>query len=84
MPGTTAQLQVGDSLTVEELLYGLMLPSGNDAAVALADNLGRVIIKNKKKPCKLSAIKVFIAHMNMLYNEVIGEKLPDASSDSDS
>jgi D-alanyl-D-alanine carboxypeptidase len=30
--GTSAELQVGDLLTVEELLFGMMLPSGNDAA----------------------------------------------------
>lgn len=30
--GTTANLIPGDTLTVNELLYGLMLPSGNDAA----------------------------------------------------
>ena len=30
--GTSAELIVGDTLTVEELLYGMMLPSGNDAA----------------------------------------------------
>jgi D-alanyl-D-alanine carboxypeptidase len=36
MTGTSAELVVGDTLTVEQLLYGLMLPSGNDAAVALA------------------------------------------------
>jgi D-alanyl-D-alanine carboxypeptidase len=33
-------LEPGMNLTVEELLYGMMLPSGNDAALALADNLG--------------------------------------------
>ncbi|CAN5190622.1 hypothetical protein BH09PAT1_BH09PAT1_7540 [soil metagenome] len=31
-------LSVGETLTQEELLYGLMLPSGNDAAEVLADN----------------------------------------------
>jgi D-alanyl-D-alanine carboxypeptidase (penicillin-binding protein 5/6) len=36
MVGTSAQLQVGDTLTVENLLYALMLPSGNDASVTLA------------------------------------------------
>lgn len=30
--GTSAELIVGDTLTTEELLYGMMLPSGNDAA----------------------------------------------------
>jgi len=34
--GTTAFLRTGDFITVEKLLYGLMLPSGNDAAFALA------------------------------------------------
>lgn len=35
--GTSMYLRKGEKLTVEELLYGLMLPSGNDAAVALAN-----------------------------------------------
>lgn len=30
----------GEEITVEELLYGLMLPSGNDAALALAIHIG--------------------------------------------
>ncbi|GFE20604.1 serine hydrolase [Streptomyces libani] len=38
--GSTADLQTGDTLTVEQLLYALLIPSGDDAAMALADNLG--------------------------------------------
>ncbi len=34
--GSSMYLQAGEVLTVQELLYGLMLSSGNDAAVALA------------------------------------------------
>lgn len=34
--GSSMYLQVGESYTVRELLYGLMLASGNDAATALA------------------------------------------------
>ena len=34
--GSSIYLEEGEKLTVEELLYGLMLRSGNDAAVALA------------------------------------------------
>lgn len=34
--GTSIYLRVGEVLTVRELLYGLMLRSGNDAATALA------------------------------------------------
>ena len=32
-------LQAGESVSVRSLLYGLLLPSGNDAAVALADGV---------------------------------------------
>ena len=34
---STAQLQIGEQLTVVQLLYALLLPSANDAAVALAE-----------------------------------------------
>ena len=34
--GTTACLKTGDLLSIEKLLYALMLPSGNDAAFSLA------------------------------------------------
>ena len=36
---STAKLQAGDVLTLRDLLYGLMLPSGNDCAVAIAEHL---------------------------------------------
>jgi D-alanyl-D-alanine carboxypeptidase (penicillin-binding protein 5/6) len=39
--GSSAGLRPGDSAPVRDLLYGLMLPSGNDAAVALAEHVGR-------------------------------------------
>lgn len=34
-PGTKMGLAIGEKITVENLLYGLLLPSGNDAADAL-------------------------------------------------
>nr|WP_308312544.1 serine hydrolase [Streptomyces sp. ISL-11] len=37
---STADLRTGDELTVRQLLYALMLPSGCDAAYALADAFG--------------------------------------------
>lgn len=37
----------GDKLTVEQLLYGMMLPSGNDAAYALARFFGSVVLLNE-------------------------------------
>ena len=36
VPGTSIYLKKGEKLTVRELMYGIMLPSGNDASVALA------------------------------------------------
>ena len=38
--GSTMHLAEGETITVHDLLYGLMLNSGNDAAVALAEHIG--------------------------------------------
>ncbi len=38
--GSTSGIREGEQVPVGELLYGLMLPSGNDAAVALAEHFG--------------------------------------------
>jgi len=38
--GSSAYLVVGDQIRLKDLLYGLMLPSGDDAAVAVADAVG--------------------------------------------
>lgn len=43
MRGTSANLCEGGWYTINDLLYGLMLPSGNDAAVCLADNFGYIL-----------------------------------------
>jgi D-alanyl-D-alanine carboxypeptidase (penicillin-binding protein 5/6) len=40
-PGSTADVRAGEKVTVGELLYGLMLPSGNDAATAFAEHFSR-------------------------------------------
>ncbi len=37
--GSSAFLQVGDVVPLKYLLYGLLLPSGDDAAIAIADGL---------------------------------------------
>jgi serine-type D-Ala-D-Ala carboxypeptidase (penicillin-binding protein 5/6) len=39
-PGSTSGLLAGERATVREVLYGLLLPSGNDASVALAEHFG--------------------------------------------
>ena len=40
VPGTSVYLQEGETLTLEQMLLGLMLSSGNDAAVAIAVHTG--------------------------------------------
>ena len=49
--GSSMYLQIGEELTLEELLYGLMLVSGNDAALAVAH-------------CVSGEIEDFVALMN--------------------
>ncbi len=40
VPGTSIYLGLGEKITLGDLLYGLMLASGNDAAVAIAEHIG--------------------------------------------
>lgn len=43
MEGTSANLRNDDELLVIDLLYGLLLPSGNDAGFALAQYFGKFL-----------------------------------------
>lgn len=54
---SSARLIVGDKVTVRQLLYGLMLPSGCDAAYALADKFGVGGTRDAR-------VKSFIGKMN--------------------
>jgi serine-type D-Ala-D-Ala carboxypeptidase (penicillin-binding protein 5/6) len=46
--GTSADLVPGDQITLNQLLYGMMLPSGNDAAMTLAFHFGSILLPRKK------------------------------------
>lgn len=48
--GTTAQLKHGKWLRLDDLLYGAMLPSGNDAAYLIAEVLGLLLFYERMKP----------------------------------
>jgi D-alanyl-D-alanine carboxypeptidase len=43
--GTSAELKIGDTFTIWELFHGLMLPSGNDAAVQIAEFFGTILMQ---------------------------------------
>ncbi len=40
VPGTSIYLAEDETLTLKEMLYGLMMASGNDAATAIAEHIG--------------------------------------------
>ncbi|MFJ4848719.1 D-alanyl-D-alanine carboxypeptidase family protein [Streptomyces sp. NPDC088733] len=54
---SSAHLVVGDKLTVRQLLYAMLLPSGCDAAYALADKFGT-------GTSRAARVKSFIGKMN--------------------
>lgn len=62
-PGSTAHLRVGETLPMSELLRGLMLPSGNDAAVAIAEHLGRRLSSQPNLAAE-AAVEAFVSEMN--------------------
>ena len=41
--GTTAFLKTGMQLSLYDLMFGIMLPSGNDAAYAMAQAVGAIL-----------------------------------------
>jgi hypothetical protein len=43
MNGTSAKLMENTYVSIQDLLWGLMLPSGNDAAMCIAENVGRLL-----------------------------------------
>ena len=73
--GSTAGVMAGESLPVHELLYGLLLPSGNDASVALAEHFGPRFAKtlNATDPGgdgKQDSVALFVAAMNATANSL--------------
>jgi serine-type D-Ala-D-Ala carboxypeptidase (penicillin-binding protein 5/6) len=64
----TMNLETGEKLAFEELLYGLMLVSGNDAALVIAENTaGRVplfinLMNEKAKTLNLKETKFYNPH----------------------
>lgn len=48
--GTSADLLEGDELNIFELLHGMMLPSGNDAAQSLAIYFGNLVMHKTQNP----------------------------------
>ena len=67
-PGSTSAIREGEKLTVRDTLYGLLLPSGNDASVALAENFGSralgLLEPGSSKKDSTDPLEVFVEAMN--------------------
>jgi D-alanyl-D-alanine carboxypeptidase (penicillin-binding protein 5/6) len=62
--GSSARINAGEKLPVRELLYGLLLPSGNDASVALAEHFGPQLGHDE------DPVKSFVGEMNRRAKEL--------------
>jgi len=62
--GSSSGLRAGEKLPVREFLYGLLLPSGNDAAVALAEHFGPRFDPPPRKRGETDPVARFVAEMN--------------------
>ena len=51
--GSTTGIRAGEQVPLHDLLYGLLLPSGNDAGVAIAEHLGQRLL-DQDRPERLS------------------------------
>lgn len=59
--GSSAGLRRGDVWTLQDLLYGMVLVSGNDASLAIADTVGRALIARENG--RGAPMKRFVAEM---------------------
>ncbi len=62
--GSSSEVKAGEKLPVSELLYGMLLPSGNDATVAFAEHFGDRLADEKDKEAHLDAYDSFVSAMN--------------------
>jgi serine-type D-Ala-D-Ala carboxypeptidase (penicillin-binding protein 5/6) len=79
--GSSAKLKAGEQLKLQDLLFGLLLPSGDDAAIAIADALGGSA-QNFTQEMNLFAyrLRLFSTHYNnpdgLTYYDATNRPLP--------
>ena len=79
---STASLKVGTTGTVETFLGAMLVPSGNDAAYALAVHTGRKILGNEEAPVA-DAVEAFVGAMKDLGTELNLENSNFTTPDGD-
>lgn len=68
--GSTSGVKAGEKVPARELLYGLLLPSGNDAAHAFAEHFGGRLAPEAGSPESTAPFDRFIAEMNRVAVEL--------------
>ena len=70
--GSSIYLEPGERISLRDLVYGLMLRSGNDAAVAIAEEIGgsknHFVMMMNKRARELGAYNTHFANPNGLHN----------------
>jgi D-alanyl-D-alanine carboxypeptidase (penicillin-binding protein 5/6) len=70
--GSSIYLEAGETITLRDLVYGLMLRSGNDAAIAIAEEIGgsvnNFVMMMNKRARELGAFNTHFANPNGLHN----------------
>jgi hypothetical protein len=81
--GTSAQLLPGDKLCVKELMYAMMLPSGNDAAQSLAIYFGNLCLLRERKGASGMKGRSMAGHDANIYESDYPEEEPASDGDQD-
>jgi D-alanyl-D-alanine carboxypeptidase (penicillin-binding protein 5/6) len=81
--GSNAQLVVGDKIQMVDLLYALLLPSGDDAAMAIAESISGTQA-NFVKLMNDYAHKLHLTHTRYINADGLSYKLPDGKTDENS
>ncbi len=63
--GSSAGLEAGDSMTLEDALYALLIPSGNDAGIVIAEAVGASLSSDGQ-----DAQEAFVEAMNAKAEEI--------------
>lgn len=70
--GSSIYLETGEKIPLRDLVYGLMLRSGNDAAIAIAEEIGgttdNFVMMMNKKARELGAVNTHFANPNGLHD----------------
>lgn len=69
---STASLQKGDTMTLTEALKAMLLPSGNDAAEAIAESVGAIMLQSAGKDSSnvTDCVNAFVSAMNAKSSEL--------------